>query len=220
MARAGQPGLDLRTWGGKRKGAGRKPAGARAGVPHQHRPVLSPRHPAHVTMRVLPHVWNLRSRRAFRAIGLALASCKESDGFRLVHFSVQGNHLHLIVEARDAERLSRGMQGLATWIARRLNQLIGRRGKVFADRFHAHVLRTPLEVAHAIAYVLGNVAIHASRRGASRASITRPTPRQPAKADPYSSAGGDGPALTAAPRTWLLRRGMEAARAQLQRLRG
>src|SRR6202011_161830 len=203
MARAGQLGLDLRTWGGKRKGAGAKPAGARAGVSHRRRPALSSHHPAHITLRVLPHVWNLRSRRAFRAVGRAFASSKEREGFRLVHFSVQGNHLHLIVEARDAERLSRGRQGLATWIARRLNQLIGRRGKVFADRFHAHVLRTPLEVAHAIAYVLGNVAIHASRRGASRrdtsrASITRPAaPRQPAKAAPYSSAGSDGPALTA-----------------------
>src|ERR1700738_5349242 len=185
MARARQLGLDLGTWGGKRKSAGRKPAGARAGVPHQHRPALSPRHPAHVTMRVLPHVWNLRSRRAFRAIELAFASCKERDGFRLVHFSVQGNHLHLIVEARDAERLSRGMQGLATWIARRLNQLIGRRGKVFADRFHAHALRTPLEVARAVAYVLGNFVIHALRRG-------RDARAPGATADPYSSARGDG----------------------------
>jgi REP element-mobilizing transposase RayT len=183
MARARQRGLDVHTWGGKRKGAGRKPAGARAGVPHQRRPALSPHHPAHVTMRVLPDVWNLRSRRAFRAIGRAFASSKERDGFRLIHFSVQGNDLHLIVEARDAQRLSRGMQGLATWIARRLNQLIGRRGKVFADRFHAQVLRTPLEVAQARAYV------------------------QAAKLDPYSSAGGDGPGLTAAPSTRLLRRG-------------
>jgi REP element-mobilizing transposase RayT len=147
MARAPQPGLGLHTWGGKRKGAGRKPAGDRAGVPHQRRPALSPNHPAHVTLRVLPDVWNLRGRRAFRAIGRALASSKERDGFLLVEFSVQRNELHLIVEARDAQRLSRGMQGLATWIARRLNQLIGRRGKVFADRFHAQVLRTPPEVA-------------------------------------------------------------------------
>jgi REP element-mobilizing transposase RayT len=178
MARARQLGLDLRTWGGKRKGAGRKPAGARAGVSHQPRPALSAHHPAHVTMRVLPHVWNLRSRRAFRAIARAFVSSKDRDGFRIVHFSVQGDHLHLIVEARNAQRLSRGMQGLATWIARRLNQLIGRRGKVFADRFHAQVLRTPLEVARAVA---------------------------------YTSAGGDGPALTAAPRTLLLRRGWRRA---------
>jgi REP element-mobilizing transposase RayT len=192
--------LHLPTWGGKRRGAGAKPAGARAGVPHVRRPPLSPHHPAHVTLRVLPHVWNLRSRRSFRAIGRAFVSSKERDGFRVVHFSVQGNHLHVIVEARDSERLSRGMQGLATWIARRLNELIGRRGKVFADRFHAHPLRTPLEAAHAIAYVLGNFIVHSLRRGGKPGrGGAAATP------DPYSSAGGSG--LTGAPRTWLLREG-------------
>jgi REP element-mobilizing transposase RayT len=152
-------------------------------------------------VRVLPHVWNLRSRRAFRAIGRVFVACKERDGFRLVHFSVQGNHLHLIVEARDAQRLSRGMQGLTTWIARRLNQLIGRRGKVFADRFHAHALRTPLEVARAVGYVLGNFVVHELRRGAKS---EKPALRA---ADPYSSAGRDRSGLTAPPRTWLLRVG-------------
>jgi REP element-mobilizing transposase RayT len=205
MTRARQLGLDLRTWGGKRKGAGRKPAGARAGVPHQRRPALSSHHPAHVTMRVLPHVWNLRSRRAFRAIGRAFACSKDRDGFRLVHFSVQGNHLHLIAEARDAQRLARGMQGLATWIARRLNQMIGRSGKVFADRFHAHVLRTPLEVARAVAYVLGNFVVHALRRG-------RDARAPGATADPYSSAGAEGRLLTAPPRTWLLREALPRSR--------
>jgi putative transposase len=195
-----QLGLPLPTWGGKRRGAGRKPADRRAGVPHLRRAPLSARHPVHVTLRVLPHVWNLRSRRAFRVIGRAFASCKERDGFRLVHFSVQGNHLHLIVEARDARRLSGGMQGLSTWIARRLNQLIGRRGRVFADRFHAHALRTPLEVARAVAYVLGNFVVHALRRGRDA--------RAPGEtADPYSSVGADGRLLTAPPRTWLLREG-------------
>src|SRR6202022_181575 len=192
--------LSLPAWGGRRKGAGAKPAGARAGVSHWRRPALSSHHPAHVTLRVLPHVWNLRSRRAFRAIGRAFASSKERDGFRLVHFSVQGNHLHLIVEARDAQRLSRGMQGLATWIARRLNQLIGRRGKVFADRFHAHALRTPLGVARAVAYVLGNFVVHALRRG-------RAEKVPAATVDRYSSAGAEGRLLTAPPRTWLLREG-------------
>jgi len=206
MARAGQLGLDLRTWGGKRKGAGAKPAGARAGVSHRRRPALSSHHPAHITLRVLSHVWNLRSRRAFRAIGRAFASSKEREGFRLVHFSVQGNHLHLIVEARDAQRLSRGMQGLATWIARRLNQMIGRSGKVFADRFHAHVLRRPVEVARAVAYVLGNFVVHARRRGAKS---EKPALRA---ADPYSSAGHDRSGLTAPPRTWLLRVGWRRSR--------
>ena len=48
----------FRTWGGKRKGAGRKPVGAKAGVPHVEREVLAPRFPVHVTWRMEKGVWN------------------------------------------------------------------------------------------------------------------------------------------------------------------
>lgn len=199
------------TWGGKRKGAGRKPKGARAGVPHRPRPALAARHPVHATLRVLPHVWNLRSRRAFRAIGRSFWQGKEREGFRLVHFSVQGNHLHLIVEAGDARWLSRGMQGLAISLARRLNRVIGGRGAVFADRFHAHALRRPAEVARAVAYVLGNFFVHAARwarRDAVGAGPVRAGAGDGAVGpDRYSSAGPEGPGLTVPPRTWLLREG-------------
>ncbi len=72
---------------------------------------------------------------------------------------------HLIVEARDATALARGVQGLSIRIAKAVNKVLKRRGKVFADRYHAHALRTPTEVANAIDYVLGNGRIQAERRG-------------------------------------------------------
>jgi len=198
MERTKQLSLRLPTWGGKRHGAGRKPKSERPGVPHVSRPLLSKHHPVHVTWRMLPHVWNLRSRRSFRALSAAFAEACNRAGFRLIHFSVQGNHLHLIVEAADAVRLSRGLQGLAVRIARRLNRLMGRAGKVFADRFHQHVLRSPAEVARAVAYVLGNFVVHALRRG-ERVELAAP--------DEYSSARrtDTGPPLVARAQTWLLR---------------
>jgi len=196
--------LTLRTWGGKRKGAGRKPHGPRPGIPHVARTRLSKHHPVHVTWRMMPHVWNLRSRRCFRLLSEAFASGCDQLGFRLVHFSVQGNHLHLVVEAPDAARLARGLQGLAVRIARRLNRLMRRKGRVFADRYHAHILRTPAEVARAVAYVLGNFFVHALRRGDQvDASAT----------DEYSSetARDTGPPLVARPQTWLLCVGWKCA---------
>jgi hypothetical protein len=66
-------------------------------------------------------------------------------GFPLVHYSVQGNHVHLLVEANDEKALSKGMNGLGTRIARRLNRVMGRKGKVLDDRYHGHILRTPTE---------------------------------------------------------------------------
>jgi REP element-mobilizing transposase RayT len=80
--------------------------------------------------------------------------------FRLAHYSLQSNHVHLIAEADDQGALSREMQGLLVRIARALNRLWRRRGAVFADRYHARQLRTPREVRAALVYVLHNARHH------------------------------------------------------------
>jgi REP element-mobilizing transposase RayT len=110
-------------------------------------------------------VWNLRSHRCFRALRRAFARGCERFGFRLVHFSVQGNHAHFIVEAPDEVALGRAMKGLAVRMARALNKVMRRSGPVFADRYHALPLRSPRQVRHAIHYVLQNRAVHALRDG-------------------------------------------------------
>jgi len=84
---------------------------------------------------------------------------------RIIDYSVQRNHIHLIVEAKDYEHLARAMRGFAIRIARGLNQLMGTKGKVFAERYHMHVLQTPREVRHARAYVLQNARKHAAQGG-------------------------------------------------------
>jgi REP element-mobilizing transposase RayT len=197
--------------GGPRPGAGRKKKKG-AGVPHLTRPALASRHPVHISLRVAPEVWNLRSRRCFREIARAFRAVHGRSGFRLVAFSVQGNHVHLIIEARDKEALSRGLRSLEIRMAKRLNTLMGRRsGHVLPDRYHAHILRTPTEVAIALAYVRGNFAVHAARRGA----------RVPAnQIDPFSSLAlldgalprEQGPPLVTAAQTWLLVEGWRRAR--------
>jgi hypothetical protein len=82
------------------------------------------------------------------------------NGFRLLHFSVQSNHLHLLVEADTLTRLTRGVQGLAGRPAEAINRVLGRRGSVWAERFHGHALKTPREVRNALVYVLNNVRKH------------------------------------------------------------
>ena len=82
------------------------------------------------------------------------------DDFRIVHFSVMGNHTHFLVEAKDRRALWLGMQGLGVRIARRLNGLMSKRGRVISDRYHARILRTPTEVRYARSYLLNNARKH------------------------------------------------------------
>ena len=133
---------------------------------------------------------------------------KNRFGFRLVHYSVQAGHIHMVVEAPGQESLSLGMRGLGVRLARQLNKWWGRKGKVFLDRYFKHELEGPRMTRYALRYVLQNHRRHGSR-------WTGP--------DPYSTApwfdgwerGGTlrpqdpppAPDTAAAPETWLLRSG-------------
>ncbi len=174
-----------------------------------------------VTLKMTKRVWNLRTKRAFARLLPAFLAVCERFGLRLVHYSVQGDHIHLIVEAEDRRALARGMQSLCVRIARALNEMMQTSGAVFADRYHHRVLTTPRQVRAALAYVLGNGRRHGH------------APRGSGWLDPFSSAlafdgwrrGPDGrdsarslergararPPPVARPRSWLLSVGWKRA---------
>ena len=164
-------------------------------MPHRTRAQFT-RGALHVTVRVRREVWNLRTHRCFRALRHAFERGCARFGFRLVHFSVQGNHIHFVVEAPDERALTRAMKGLEVRMARALNKVMDRKGPVFSDRYHAHHLKTPREARHAWEYVLSNWRIHAAREG-------RVVPRGD---DPYSSAADGGGTRRA--EFWMLRVGI------------
>ena len=203
--------------GGWRPGAGRpKKPGA---ISHATRPGFRARFPQHVTLRLgtsspaIARDWLMA-----KAIRPAVAASAKA-WFRVVEFNVLSNHIHLIVEADDADTLSRGVQGLAIRIARRVNSALKRRGKLFGQRFHARTMKTPREVRNTLRYVLLNRKHHAKTQRFYAGWL-----------DPYSSAiwfrGWAAPirmnagwnrqlaanaAPTHEPRTWLLRVGWRRA---------
>jgi REP element-mobilizing transposase RayT len=153
-----------------------------------------------VTLRVRPHVWSLRSQRGMAVVESALRGAASRPGFRVARYCVQGNHVHLVVEAATTQALTSGMKAIAIRLARGMNRIMGSRGPVLEDRYHAHVLRTPAEVRRALAYVAGNFASHARRRGEPVGEGFR---------DRFDSA--ERPDLVSGPRSWLLRRAMTSA---------
>ncbi len=210
--------------GGKRRGAGRKPKGLRAGAAHKPRRQLSGREPVHVTLRVVSAAGNLRRRDAYQAIREATVTTARREGFRIVQLSIQRTHLHLIVEAESKEALASGMQGFEISAAKHLNAAIGRaqggerrRGTVFPDRYFAVVITSPRQARNVLGYVMNNW-----RRHGEHADGTQRTWR----IDWFSSASsfpgwreyGDeaflwelpaqyDPLIVYQPRTWLLREG-------------
>ena len=218
----------FKTRGGKRRGAGRPPKGPRAGAPHQQRPFLHARYPVHVTLRVVAAVGNLRPRRVYQAIREATLTTARRENFRIIHLSIQRNHVHLIVEADDKSALASGMQGFQISAAKHLNAAISkgrpgprRRGAVFPDRYHAEIITSPTQARHALAYVMANFRKHHEDQAG---------PASTWKIDWFSSAVmfpgwaeyGDeaflwrgppsyDPLITYQPKTWLLREGWAKA---------
>ena len=153
------------TWGGKRPGAGR-PKGKRTVAPHRARPFHDLNHPVHVTWRIVRGLPSLRGRALAGVVGRTVraATLSRNSTFRVIHFSIQSNHLHLIVEAGSKETLTAGLRGLAIWLARRINERLGTHGRMIAERYHARPLTTAREMRNAIVYVLQNHKHHSPSR--------------------------------------------------------
>jgi REP-associated tyrosine transposase len=158
---------DLRTWGGKRKGAGRprKVRREKKGATHLARAPFPGTSAVHITWRMKKRVWRLLTPRCLELLKKDLVDATKS-GFRVIHHAMQANDLHLLAEADDEVSLSRGMQGLGIRIARALNRELKRKGSIFDDRFHAQLLQSATEVKHVRHYLLD----HARQPGASAGS--------------------------------------------------
>jgi REP element-mobilizing transposase RayT len=208
MARRSAKQLDLPScsgWGGARPRTGPRPK-VGAGPSHVRRATHQARWPVHVTFRALPGLPSLRARPAFEAALVALRRARR-PAFRVIHYSIQIDHVHLIVEADSSQALSRGVQGLAGRCARAVNRAWARRGSVWAHRYHARALRNPTEVRRALIYVLLNFRKHLCAGPAV----------DPRSSGPWFDGWSDRPASPLAPahlsrpRTWLASSGWRRA---------
>jgi REP element-mobilizing transposase RayT len=161
-----------------------RPPKAGAGVSHAKRPELPANAALHITLRVVAEIARarLRTRSAYMAIREAAITVLKHEAFHIVQLSIQGTHVHLLVEAASREALSRGMQAFeisaakhinaamsraGTWWERRTGRIVARRrkGRVFGDRYHEERITNPAQARNALAYVLNNWRKHREDRG-------------------------------------------------------
>jgi REP element-mobilizing transposase RayT len=145
----------VKGWGGKRRGAGRRNRTGEKG--HLKREVINFKLPMHITLK-FKRVY-LKNKATLKAFKNAV---KEAKRFALhvVHYSIQNDHIHMIVEAKDNESLARGMMSLKGRFGKIIRGAMGGHGPVFKGRFHVEVLRSPTRMKYALEYVLLNTAKH------------------------------------------------------------
>jgi len=211
--------FEFRTWGGQRDGAGRKQVNERKSEAHRTRLELTRHHAAHVVLRSAPELARLRRADAYKIIRKAMQVVLRRTDFRIVHVSIQANHIHLLVEGESQYAVARGVQAFAISAARRLNKAeaavrgTARRGPAFPDRYHIKIIKNPRQVRNELSYVLNNWRRHKEDRS--------PAVRH-WRLDKYSSAisfpgwaersawsipADYEPLPVCQPTTWLLREG-------------
>ena len=179
---------------------------------HREREGVPRGHPVHVTLRMRRDVPSLRSRRWLCAFRETLSRGCERGGFRVVHYSVQRDHIHLIVEAAGKQALASGMKSIGARIALSVNRVFGRRGPVLDGRFHSVVLATPRQVRNALRYVLLNHRKHANQRGVRVRTADQPDEASSGRVfDGWRAwgrpRGSSGEIEVARARSWLLSTG-------------
>jgi REP element-mobilizing transposase RayT len=180
-------------------------------VPHTTRVDFKACHPLHVTLRLVERGSRVRS--VLRAVAEAMKVVSRREDCRIVHASIQDDHLHLTVEAASRQALSTGMQAFKTSAARRINRALGRRGRVFADRYHVEVVTTPTQTRAVLCYVLNNWRKHRADRGAQTHADPFSTGMHfRGWSEPYAPTIPPDVLPYREPHTWLLREGWKKCR--------
>lgn len=194
----------------RRRGRTRgRPPGARPSTPHRARPEHAFRHPVHVTLRAVRGLPSFRSQRLHKLLR-AIVAAPKYERFQVVHYSIQHDHLHLLLEAPDKRTLSSGVRSLVIRLAKRLNRLLGRSGKIWGDRYHRTDLGSPRQVRNALVYVLANIKKHAEiPAGVGVADAYSTAPTFDGWAAPFPLPWIPPPAPPPRAQTWLLREGWQ-----------
>ena len=121
---------------------------------------MKARFPVHVTVGLCPDVARLRSFELCAVLRRAFVHGCKKDKFRICEFSIQNNHIHLMCEAASNAALASGIKGWKVRVARGLNKHMGRTGRVFEDRYHVEIIKTPAQCRAALCYVLQNARRH------------------------------------------------------------
>ncbi len=126
---------------------------------HAKRPMVKSGTPVHITLKLRKGVANLRSREVFAGFKISARGAARFD-FKIIHFSIQADHVHVVAEAASNKALAQGMRSFGGRLGKWVRRIVGGVGPVFAGRYHVNVLANPTKMKNALAYVLQNHAHH------------------------------------------------------------
>jgi REP element-mobilizing transposase RayT len=136
------------------KGAGRKAIHDK-GIRHTKREMIKKDTVLHLTLKIEKNKANLKNKSILKALQHSIKKAR-SLGLKVIHYTLEYDHVHLLIEASDKISLGKGMQSLGISFSKGINKIKKQTGKVFKTRYHFRKLNSPREIKNALNYILGN----------------------------------------------------------------
>jgi hypothetical protein len=134
------------------KNAGR-PAIHDKGIRHTKREaILGPR-PLHLTIKLIRA--DIQNKAILKALRHAIFRAR-LQGLRVIHYSLEHDHIHLYAESSDNKILGKAMKALGGSLVKRINKHFLSKGRCYKTRYHLRILRSATEVKNVINYILKN----------------------------------------------------------------
>lgn len=143
-----------------RKRAGRPPIHHPA-IRHTKRPKFFQTRSLHLTIKVRENKADIQNKKILLRLNRAIQLARK-QGLKIIHFALEFNHVHLLVEAGNHQILHRGMQALGISLAKGINKMKQKKGAVYKHRYHFRQITCARELKNVIHYILSNCKKHRS----------------------------------------------------------
>lgn len=123
------------------------------GIRHTPREVISKPSPLHLTVKLKRA--DIQNKVVLRILKHAIYRSR-LQGVRVVHFSLEHDHVHLYVECGNNFVLGKAMKAFGVTFVRGINKFKRSKGQLYKYRYHLRILKSAREVKNVINYILKN----------------------------------------------------------------
>ncbi len=140
------------------KGAGR-PALNDPGIRHTKRPLLKKPTSLHLTVKIKKNKAEIKNKSVLAILKRSILNARR-QGLRVIHYSLEYDHVHLLIEADNNHILGKGMQAFGVTFSKAINRLKKLTGEVYKHRYHFRRISSSKELKNVMNYIFTNGVKH------------------------------------------------------------
>lgn len=140
-----------------------RPAIHDRGIRHIERPRFNRPRSFHLTIKVKSNKADIQNKKILKALHHAIFRGR-LKGLKIVHYTLEFNHVHLLVEASCNRVMHSGMQALGISLAKAINRFKSLKGSVYKHRYHYRQISSPRDLKNVLHYIFHNGIKHKRTR--------------------------------------------------------